>query len=77
MWRRPRLYMLVLYFSSLTGRLGFHFLFTEMTILAGNIIYSALVVKSSNDGNRRSPLRLQSASPNGTIIIIIMPVKLK
>lgn len=57
--------MLVLYFSSLTGRLGFHFLFTEMTILAGNIIYSALVMKSSNDVNRLSPLRLQSANPSG------------
>lgn len=40
-----RLYMFVLYFSSLTGRLGFHFLFTIMTILAGNVIYSALVMK--------------------------------
>lgn len=75
MWRRPRLYMLVLYFSSLTGRLGFHFLFAEMTILAGNIIYSALVMKRSNDGNHLSPLRLQCANPNGKKII--MPVKLK
>lgn len=46
MWRRPGFYMLVLYFSSPTGRLGFHFLFTVMTILVGNIIYSALVTES-------------------------------
>lgn len=49
--------MLVLYFSSLTGRLGFRFLFTVMTLLAGSIIflrrarYEEILRYYSNDGD--------------------------